>query len=198
LYIAGNIRADKLIDEYKKVHPNDQSPLPSPASVESRASREQWRKEKDEFAKKVKAVKEESLVKLFAENGLSRDERVKLLVEGATKPDKVLFEGPAGQQMATVAPDYEIRLKYQKEINALLGEYAPVKKDITSDGKAICGPGGAELAAIEGGIQGMKIALAQCLQRLQVVPSSSTMSEFCPEAIEAEYSVIGQTGPETA
>jgi len=123
----------------KKMHGN----APSMSRIEKKAIKECWKRGKHKA--KIEIKTQEALEDLFVRLGLPREERVRVLINGVTEPTKLIFEGPPDeegkptQKICTPVPDYDVRLRYLKEIHDLLGERAPKKMDHTSKGKQISG-----------------------------------------------------------
>lgn len=82
-------------------------------------------------------------IKNRAENAImSKEERMELLTKIARGEIEFLKEVPSkfGPQEITARPDFNERRAAMQELNKMEGDYAPLKKDITTNGESIAPP----------------------------------------------------------
>jgi hypothetical protein len=117
-------------------------------TIRNRSVKEKWKRLKPQAKERIETRVQESCEDILVRLGLPKEKRMAILVEGATEPTKLIFEGPPEekdkdgnvlptQKICTPVPDYRTRLDYVKEIHALTGDYAPRRVDATSKGKRI-------------------------------------------------------------
>jgi len=97
----------------------------------------------NESAKKAISEVREDAVKNRASKGiLSKEERLEILSNIARGDLSYQMEVPSkfGPQKITAWPSFNDRKGAVNEINKMEGDYAPIKKDITSKGEQIAAP----------------------------------------------------------
>jgi hypothetical protein len=101
----------------------------SEAAIKRQSMRKQWKMDKPRIRKEIEKEIEGTTVEILARLGMPKERRIRLLIEGVEKADKLLFEGRGENMLATPAPDYRTRLAYLQEIHKMTGEYPPPKSD---------------------------------------------------------------------
>ena len=98
------------------------------STISSKICREKWSKGKD-IEKLSGSIAVRNLER-FARAGMARQDAINLVVEGMTKPESLIFEGKGENMLATPVPDYKTRLQYLQEYNKMVGNYAPMEKEV--------------------------------------------------------------------